>query len=61
MSSKKEDKVVTSKSISKSAPVIVDGLQEVELLKDHGVNKKGEKVLKHPNTAELLIKAKIAK
>ncbi len=58
---KKEAKTVTSKSISKAPVLNGKGLREIELLKDHGVNKKGEKLLKHPNTAQMLIDAKIAK
>lgn len=62
MAKKKESaKVVTSKSIIKE-PVFNDkGLQEVELLKDHGHNKKGDKLFKHPNTAAMLIERGIAK
>lgn len=36
-------------------------LVEIELIKDHGVHKKGDKLKRHPNTADMLIEAKIAK
>ena len=36
-------------------------LVEIELIKDHGVDKKGGKLKRHPNTADMLIEAKIAK
>ena len=61
--SKSEDaKVVPTKSI-KSEPLKADkdGLVEVTLLKDHGVDKKDDKLLRHPNTAQVLIDRKIAK
>lgn len=57
----KEAKAVTTKSVKTAPKVNDDGLSEIELLKDHGANKKGEKLFRHPNTAQLLIDRKIAK
>lgn len=62
MSKKNEDaKVTSTKSVSKAKEPNKDGLVEVELLKAHGADKKGAKLLKHPNTAKMLIDRKIAK
>ena len=63
MAGKKEAKAVTSESVSesKSLEVNKDGLAEVTLVKDHGVDLKGSKLLRHPNTAQMLIDSKIAK
>lgn len=60
MSGKKKAEAVTTKSV-KTEPVLKDGLMEINLIKDHGVNKKGDKLLRHPNTAQMLIDRKIAK
>lgn len=60
MAEKKEAKAVTTKSVKAKEPN-KDGLVEVELLKDHGSDKKGDKLLRHPNTAQVLIDHKIAK
>lgn len=60
-SENKDAKVVTTKSIISDKKASKDGLVEVELLKDHGVGKKGDKLMKHPKMAEMLIDRKIAK
>ena len=60
-SSKKDAKVVTSNKISKAPKLNDEGLQEVTLVKDHGEDKKGSKLLRHPNTAKMLIERGIAK
>ena len=65
-STKKEAQAVTTKSVfdpKKAEALKTDknGLVEVTLLKDHGVDKKDDKLLRHPNTAQMLIDQKIAK
>ena len=57
----KEAKVVTTKSIMSEKKADENGLVEIELLEDYGSNEKGDKLLKHPNMAEMLIDRKIAK
>lgn len=56
---KKVEKKVVKKAAPK-APKMVGNLQEVTLVKDYGRDKKGAKLLRHPNTAKLLIAKKIA-
>lgn len=62
---KKADKakVVTSDKIKSNVKrdVSSDALEEVTLLKDHGNDKKGDKLMRHPNTADMLRLHKIAK
>jgi len=58
----KNAKTSSSKKEEVKAPVLnADGLQEITLLKDHGVDKKGANLFKHPKTAKMLIERKIAK
>lgn len=54
ISKSQEPKVVTSAKISKPKDVSTDALEEITLLKDHGFDKKGTKLMRHPNTAYLL-------
>lgn len=56
---KKVEKKVVKKTTPK-APKMVGDLQEVTLIKDHGQDEKGSKLLRHPKTAQLLIAKKIA-
>ena len=59
--SKAKPEVMTSKKMSSQRDVSVNALEEITLIKDHGFNKKGEKLLRHPNTADMLKEAGIAK
>ncbi|WP_424493895.1 hypothetical protein [Salinimicrobium sp. GXAS 041] len=69
--SKSEDvksnaKVVTTESVfdtakAKDLKTDKNGEVEVTLIKDHGVDKKGDKLKRHPNTAQMLVDRKIAK
>ena len=63
MAKEKKDsaKAVTTKSVKETKEVDKDGLVEVELIKDHGSDKKGDKLKRHYNTAQMLIDHKIAK
>lgn len=56
-----DPEVVTSEKIGKKRDVSLNALEEITLLKDHGEHKKGEKLMRHPNTADVLRRLKIAK
>ena len=58
-----EEKKVAKKAVKKAAPKapkMVGDLQEITLIKDHGSDKKGGVLLRHPETAQMLIDKKIA-
>lgn len=59
--SEKKAKIKVVNTFSKDVNRSNYALVEVTLLKDHGADKKGDVLKRHPNTADLLIERKIAK